>query len=34
MPCDLIADIGAIAKVDFVMMDGVVCRSPDAAASN
>jgi imidazolonepropionase-like amidohydrolase len=30
MPGDPIADIGATARVDFVMRDGVVCRSPSA----
>jgi len=29
MPGDPIADIGATAKVDFVMKDGVVYRAPD-----
>lgn len=31
MPGDPIADIGATAKVDFVMKDGIVCRAPKLA---
>jgi imidazolonepropionase-like amidohydrolase len=34
MPGDPIADIGATAKVDFVMNDGVVDRVPTASRSN
>ena len=33
MPGDPIADIGATAKVDFVMKDGVVYRAPSALPS-
>jgi imidazolonepropionase-like amidohydrolase len=31
MPGDPISDIGATAKVDFVMKDGVVYRTPNGA---
>jgi hypothetical protein len=33
MPGDPTADIGATAKVDFVMRDGIVYRAPSPLAS-